>query len=197
MYFGFLDCCGRREGEAMVMQRKANVMAPPGAPPQDESPKCGVGIVFASDGSGGLIVKGFVPKSTAAKSGQILENDLLVRVDGTDVHRWPVSEIAPLMLGPAGSTVTLGFLRRIQSANDIAQSEEQLSEGQNGSQKTKVPKLWKQGETPRNEGGSTQEGKGDQFRLFQVTLTRGQTSTFSGQKPDPKARPPPERFIPS
>ena len=38
------------------------------------------GIVFASDGTGGLIVKGFVPKSTAAQCGRILEGDLLVQV---------------------------------------------------------------------------------------------------------------------
>jgi hypothetical protein len=36
--------------------------------------------VFASDGTGGLIVKGFVPKSTAAQCGRILEGDLLVQV---------------------------------------------------------------------------------------------------------------------
>ena len=111
--------------------------------------KCGVGIVFASDGSGGLFVKGFVPRSTAAKSRLIKELDLLVRVDGTDVHRWPVSEIAPLMLGPAGSNVTLGFLRRIEAANEYGQGMDDLSS--NGSMKSKVPPLWKQGDTPRNE----------------------------------------------
>ncbi len=94
-------------------------------------------------------MKGFVPRSTAAKSGLIQEFDLLVRVDGTDVHRWPVSEIAPLMLGPAGSNVTLGFLRRIPAANESGQVADDLS--LNGSMKSKVPKLWKQGDTPRNE----------------------------------------------
>ena len=48
--------------------------------PRDQGPKCGVGIVFASDGTGGLVVKGFVSRSTAAQSGQILEGDLLVQV---------------------------------------------------------------------------------------------------------------------
>ena len=154
----------------MIMQRKANTAPQNGT---DESPKvcfgydltvareckaaylqCGVGIVFASDGSGGLVVKGFVPRSTAAKSGLIQEHDLLVRVDGTDVHRWPVSEIAPLMLGPAGSSVTLGFLRRMPAANEAGQGVDDPSNGpSNGAMKSKVPKLWKQGETPRNEAG--------------------------------------------
>lgn len=183
----------------MIMQRKAN--APPQNGPED-SPKCGVGIVFASDGSGGLVVKGFVPRSTAAKSGLIQEHDLLVRVDGTDVHRWPVSEIAPLMLGPAGSSVTLGFLRRIPAPNEGGQGPDDPSNGAaNGAMKSKVPKLWKQGETPRNESasGSSNDGRGEQFRLFQVTLTRGQASTFGGgqKAPEAKARPPGERFIPS
>jgi hypothetical protein len=117
-----------------------------------------------------------------------------VRVDGTDVHRWPVSEIAPLMLGPAGSSVTLGFLRRIPAANESGQVVDDLS--LNGSMKSKVPKLWKQGDTPRNEAARSDDcahfvvfyifpmtlvwsfstcsdGKGEQFRLYQVTLTRG------------------------
>jgi len=38
--------------------------------------------VFCSNGQGGLVVKGFVPNSAAANSGQILEGDLLIRVDG-------------------------------------------------------------------------------------------------------------------
>mmetsp|Transcript_45599 Transcript_45599/g.95583 ORF Transcript_45599/g.95583 Transcript_45599/m.95583 type:complete len:197 (-) Transcript_45599:366-956(-) len=196
MSFGLFDCCGRREGEAMMMQRKANATPTNGA---EESPKCGVGIVFASDGSGGLFVKGFVPRSTAAKSGLIQEFDLLVRVDGTDVHRWPVSEIAPLMLGPAGSSVTLGFLRRVPAANESVQAiDDNLS--LNGSMKSKVPKLWQQGGTPRNEAAAasiSSDGKGEQFRLYQVTLTRG-PAAFGGQKPpDGKPRAPAERFIPS
>ena len=151
------------------MQRKANTAPPNGT---DETPKvcykpridtrqqtvrncnylqCGVGIVFASDGSGGLVVKGFVPRSTAAKSGLIQEHDLLVRVDGTDVHRWPVSEIAPLMLGPAGSSVTLGFLRRMPTANECQGPDDPSNGPSNGAMKSKVPKLWKQGETPRND----------------------------------------------
>jgi hypothetical protein len=127
--------------------------------------QCGVGIVFASDGSGGLFVKGFVPRSTAAKSGKIQELDLLVKVDGTDVHRWPVSEIAPLMLGPAGSSVTLGFLRRYTSGNESGQAIDDLSS--NGSMKSKVPKLWKQGDTPRNEAARSDFAQMiDMFLLF-------------------------------
>jgi hypothetical protein len=131
--------------------------------------QCGVGIVFASDGQGGLLVKGFVPRSTA-QNGVIQEGDLLLQVsyifpdgmhvsstcyahnysqeqhanlahnkvvkkhhssttnfvkicsvlktssgmplpetqvDGTDVQRWPVSEIAPLMLGPPGENACM------------------------------------------------------------------------------------------
>ena len=41
--------------------------------------QCGVGIVFASDGQGGLLVKGFVPRSTA-QNGVIQEGDLLLQV---------------------------------------------------------------------------------------------------------------------
>ena len=48
--------------------------------PRDSPALHRAGIVFASDGTGGLIVKGFVPKSTAAQCGRILEGDLLVQV---------------------------------------------------------------------------------------------------------------------
>ena len=48
--------------------------------PRDSPALHRAGIVFASDGTGGLIVKGFVPRSTAAQCGRILEGDLLVQV---------------------------------------------------------------------------------------------------------------------
>ena len=34
-------------------------------------------------------------------------------MDKIEVHRWPVAEIAPLMLGAPGSEVKLGFRRKV------------------------------------------------------------------------------------
>jgi len=113
MSFSLFDCCAGRNGAQTQMESRP----PPQATSSRDAdaPKCGVGIVFASDGQGGLLVKGFVPRSTA-QNGVIQEGDLLLQVDGTDVQRWPVSQIAPLMLGPPGSSVTLRFGRRVPVA---------------------------------------------------------------------------------
>jgi len=161
---GLFDCCAGRNGAQMQMERSGQPQRPQS---EQDYPKCGVGIVFASDGQGGLLVKGFVPRSTA-QNGVIQEGDLLLQVDGIDVQRWPVSQIAPLMLGPPGSSVTLRFGRRVA----VAGGSDGNAPNAGGSRP--VPKLWQKGETPRNEFAATNEGGG--WSTYDITLLRGQVS---------------------
>jgi len=124
------------------------------------------------------VVKGFVPRSTAARSGAIQEGDLLVQVDKTEVHRWPVAEIAPLMLGPPGSTVMLGFRRKVAGGDgsmrlDSLNSQEGSVNGPGDPDgKPRVPKLWQKGATPRNEFATNDSG--GHYAFFEVALVRGQ-----------------------
>mmetsp|Transcript_41598 Transcript_41598/g.131091 ORF Transcript_41598/g.131091 Transcript_41598/m.131091 type:complete len:150 (-) Transcript_41598:929-1378(-) len=106
----------------------------------------GVGITFET-GRNGLKVTGCHPEGPAAKCKMIFPGDVLVQVDGVDVSPMRLQEVGALILGSEGSTVSLGFLRvnsrRWEEAGDQRQSAP--------SKPPMIPKLWKEGETPRNE----------------------------------------------
>jgi len=73
--------------------------------------ECGCGIVFGTDPSGSLVCRSFVPGGPAESSGLVQVGDVLASVDGCDVLRKPVSQVAPLLLGKTGSRVRLGLQR--------------------------------------------------------------------------------------
>mmetsp|Transcript_11599 Transcript_11599/g.23951 ORF Transcript_11599/g.23951 Transcript_11599/m.23951 type:complete len:139 (-) Transcript_11599:82-498(-) len=73
--------------------------------------ECGCGIVFGTDPSGSLACRSFVPGGPAESSGLVQKGDILASVDGCDVLRKPVGQVAPLLLGKAGSRVRLGLQR--------------------------------------------------------------------------------------
>mmetsp|Transcript_97 Transcript_97/g.299 ORF Transcript_97/g.299 Transcript_97/m.299 type:complete len:207 (+) Transcript_97:19-639(+) len=72
----------------------------------------GVGIVFQPDSSSALFVKSLSLDGPAFRSGMIEIGDCLHEIDNLNVYRKPVSMVAPLMLGKAGSNVRLGFVRQ-------------------------------------------------------------------------------------
>mmetsp|Transcript_5189 Transcript_5189/g.12483 ORF Transcript_5189/g.12483 Transcript_5189/m.12483 type:complete len:167 (-) Transcript_5189:180-680(-) len=81
---------------------------------EPKGPDVGVGIVFEStrEGDTGLIVASLLDGGPARASRQIQIGDELVAVGGNDVSNKTPTEIAPYMLGPEGSTVTLVFQRK-------------------------------------------------------------------------------------
>lgn len=76
--------------------------------------QCGVGIVFASDGQGGLLVKGFVPRSTA-QNGVIQEGDLLLQVVPLPTNRETILDVRssefPTVLVPDKQEESLVLVR--------------------------------------------------------------------------------------
>ncbi|EKX50267.1 hypothetical protein GUITHDRAFT_135429 [Guillardia theta CCMP2712] len=48
------------------------------------------------------------PAWESSSSGGLQVGDVLQTVDGKNVYRWPVAQLAPLLLGPESSTVRLG-----------------------------------------------------------------------------------------
>ena len=56
--------------------------------------ECGCGIVFGTDPSGSLVCRSFVPGGPAESSGLVQMGDVLASVDGCDVLRKPVSQVA-------------------------------------------------------------------------------------------------------
>ena len=75
--------------------------------PHPISVPCGLGILFCISEEGNLIIDEFISGGTAQKCGKLRIGDELVRVDGRYVKRKPASQVAQLILGPAGSIVQL------------------------------------------------------------------------------------------
>mmetsp|Transcript_46717 Transcript_46717/g.95542 ORF Transcript_46717/g.95542 Transcript_46717/m.95542 type:complete len:422 (+) Transcript_46717:63-1328(+) len=71
----------------------------------------GVGIVFQPVEDGTLYVKRLKEGQPAQRSGLIQLGDCLCEINGIDVFRQPAQNVKRLLLGPAGSTVRLGFHR--------------------------------------------------------------------------------------
>ncbi len=81
--------------------------------PTSLSNLCGIGIVFQAgnrlNGQGGLIVASLAVDGPADKSGQVRVGDILESIDGMDIHQLNPENLSPLILGPPGSKVLLGF----------------------------------------------------------------------------------------
>jgi hypothetical protein len=71
---------------------------------------CGVGMMMAEEG-GNLKVMGLVPGGPADKSHAIQKGDLLVEIDGKSVVGRSIVEVRPSLLGPRGSSITIGLAR--------------------------------------------------------------------------------------
>jgi len=113
------------------------------------------------------------------------EGDVLIQINDTDVHKWPIMEIAPLMLGTPGTTIHLRFARKVLLREEEGTKDEDASSQQDTKRnppaededsKPKVPKLWRKGDTPRNEHASVDsvlEARNFRFDMIDVELTRG------------------------
>mmetsp|Transcript_42659 Transcript_42659/g.104131 ORF Transcript_42659/g.104131 Transcript_42659/m.104131 type:complete len:125 (-) Transcript_42659:837-1211(-) len=81
---------------------------------EDVQARVGVGIAFDTSGAGegrGLRVNHIKPRSSADKSGRIQQEDRLCSIDHQDVRWHSAGQIAPFILGEAGTRVRLGFER--------------------------------------------------------------------------------------
>jgi C-terminal processing protease CtpA/Prc len=68
--------------------------------------------------SGRVIVKSLIPGMPAADDGTIQPGDIIDRVDNVDVSKYKdVDSLKELVMGPAGTLVTLTFIRRGTSYN--------------------------------------------------------------------------------
>ncbi len=45
----------------------------------------------------------------AARTNLVRRGDVLKQIDGKDVYMWPMARVRPLIVGSAGSIVTLGM----------------------------------------------------------------------------------------
>jgi C-terminal processing protease CtpA/Prc len=130
----FLQCCSARHKERSERGEytKQKEYASPGqtiptkVPPglESGSPQApnlgGVGIIFQAQSrvrkanDTGLIVASLALDGPAEKSGQVMVGDILVKINDVDIRNISAENLAPLILGPPGSKVGLGFIRGSQ-----------------------------------------------------------------------------------
>ncbi|EKX43943.1 hypothetical protein GUITHDRAFT_140083 [Guillardia theta CCMP2712] len=71
----------------------------------------GIGVSWFNDVSTGCFrVAGFTRNSSAAESGVIQAGDVLLEVDGIPAMQKSLRDVAMMILGPPGTTVTLRLL---------------------------------------------------------------------------------------
>jgi len=131
----------------------------------------GIGVTFEM-GRKGLKVTGCHPEGPAAKCKLIVPGDVLVQVDGVDVQSMDLRQVGALILGNEGTMVSLGFLRW-----NSRKWEDSLDRQTAPTKPPLIPKLWKEGETPRNEFAdkSTSSNSNDEsskYEFFEVVLVR-------------------------
>jgi hypothetical protein len=73
---------------------------------------CGIGVLFHQDQTTGvkrIFVAQTAPGGPADRTGRVRQGDLLVSIDGMDVHGQDLEYVSKYILGPEGSLVRLGF----------------------------------------------------------------------------------------
>ena len=74
------------------------------------APTVGIGVYLAGGGTDPLRISAIIPNSPASK-GNLKPGDEIVGVDGKDVRGQTIEQIRPLILGTAGTPVTLTVVR--------------------------------------------------------------------------------------
>ncbi len=97
-----------RNHSANVPPPTPAVAAPPPARTTDGA-VCGVGLVLVPDRVGALVVSSVTDGGPAARTNLVRRGDVLKQIDGKDVYMWPMARVRPLIVGSAGSIVTLGM----------------------------------------------------------------------------------------
>ena len=111
------------------MQARQNSMGPPAMPnmqprqPETEEnkygpdgPVCGLGIVLVPTPFGSLCVASITDGGPAARSGRIYRGDFVETIDGFSVKDMTIQAVRPLILGRAGTSVTLGLRRESEDS---------------------------------------------------------------------------------
>jgi C-terminal processing protease CtpA/Prc len=58
---------------------------------------------------GALVVSSVTEGGPAARTNLVRRGDVLKQIDNKDVFMWPMARVRPLIVGAAGSVVTLGM----------------------------------------------------------------------------------------
>jgi C-terminal processing protease CtpA/Prc len=81
-----------------------------------DGPVCGLGIVLVPTPFGSLCVASITDGGPAARSGRIYRGDFVETIDGVSVKDMTINAVRPLILGRAGTSVTLGLRRESEDS---------------------------------------------------------------------------------
>ena len=110
-----MDCCCARKPSSRDIDPSSPLQrrGVPSSSAPNKSNLAGVGIVFATQGNSnhGLVVASLAVDGPADKCGQVRAGDILISIDRINVRGVSAEDLAPYILGPPGSKVTIGFDR--------------------------------------------------------------------------------------
>jgi C-terminal processing protease CtpA/Prc len=81
-----------------------------------DGPVCGLGIVLVPTPFGSLCVASITDGGPAARSRRIYRGDFVETIDGVSVKDMTINAVRPLILGRAGTSVTLGLRRESEDS---------------------------------------------------------------------------------
>jgi C-terminal processing protease CtpA/Prc len=81
-----------------------------------DGPVCGLGIVLVPTPFGSLCVASITDGGPAARSGRIYRGDFVETIDEISVKDMTINAVRPLILGRAGTSVTLGLRRESEDS---------------------------------------------------------------------------------
>lgn len=81
-----------------------------------DGPVCGLGIVLVPTPFGALCVASITDGGPAARSGRIYRGDFVETIDDKSVKDMTINAVRPLILGRAGTVVTLGLRRESEDS---------------------------------------------------------------------------------
>jgi C-terminal processing protease CtpA/Prc len=73
--------------------------------------QCGVGVVIQQQRDGAYVVTAVTEGSPAGRSGFVRRHDVIESIDNQSIKGLSMDRVRPLVLGPMGSTVSLGLRR--------------------------------------------------------------------------------------
>ena len=81
-----------------------------------DGPVCGLGVVLVPTPGESLCVASITEGGPAARSGRVLRGDFVETIDGVSVKAMSINDVRPLILGRAGTSVTLGLRRESEDS---------------------------------------------------------------------------------
>ena len=169
-----------------------------------DGPVCGLGIVLVPTPFGSLCVASITDGGPAARSGRIYRGDFVETIDGISVKDMTINAVRPLILGRAGTSVTLGLRRESEDSVVYVRimrepvrlgevlvpgmrvnSDDQSPQRQQTNQQQQQPPPPQQQRQPQRPGPTASDVYGDPYDQRRLQQQQQQQQQRSPQPPQP------------